>query len=81
MASISVAPATGVRDPGRKPGGLDRLPDELNEMKLRDDKVQALISRSSFFFFFFFGGCFNCRSLLVDVLTVIVCHRIWNRLL
>lgn len=60
MASISVAPATGVRDPGRKPGGLDRLPDELNEMKLRDDKVQALISRSSFCFFFF-GGVFQLQ--------------------
>lgn len=39
MASVGVAPVTGVRDPGRKTGGLDKLPDEMNEMKLRDDKV------------------------------------------
>ena len=42
MASISVAPPNGVRDPGRKPGGLDKLPDEMNEMKLKDDKVQII---------------------------------------
>lgn len=39
MASIGVAPASVARDPSRKTGGLDRLPDEMNEMKLRDDKV------------------------------------------
>lgn len=74
MASISVAPAPGVRDPGRKPGGLDKLPDELNEMKLRDDKVQIIMIISSIFLY---------RSLLIDVLTEseTVCHRIWNRLL
>lgn len=42
MTSISVAPPLGVRDPGRKAGSLDKLPDEMNEMKLRDDKVWGL---------------------------------------
>lgn len=50
MASIGVAPANGVRDPGRKPGGLDKLPDELNEMKLRDDKVLIIIIVTSLCF-------------------------------
>lgn len=36
MASISLATATGVG----KPGGLDKLRDEMKEMKLRDDKVR-----------------------------------------
>ncbi|GER55145.1 protein kinase superfamily protein [Striga asiatica] len=38
MTSINVAPPSGIRDPTRKNGGLDRLPDEMNEMKLKDDK-------------------------------------------
>ncbi|KAL0436022.1 UNVERIFIED_CONTAM: Shaggy-related protein kinase alpha [Sesamum radiatum] len=38
MTSLGVPPASGVRDPSRKAGGLDKLPDEMNEMKLRDDK-------------------------------------------
>lgn len=57
MASISVAPAPGVRDPGRKPGGMDKLPDELNEMKLRDDKVQMIVVASSLHFFLTTGHC------------------------
>lgn len=43
MTSISVAPPLGVRDPGRKAGSLDKLPDEMNEMKLRDDKVWGFV--------------------------------------
>lgn len=39
MASVSVAPTSGLRDPTGNTGGLDRLPDEMNDMKIRDDKV------------------------------------------
>ncbi|CAI9778828.1 unnamed protein product [Fraxinus pennsylvanica] len=38
MASANVAPASGTREPGGNTAGLDRLPDEMDDMKLRDDK-------------------------------------------
>ena len=34
MASVTAVPASGFRD------GVDRLPDEMNDMKIRDDKVE-----------------------------------------
>ncbi|EPS68300.1 hypothetical protein M569_06467 [Genlisea aurea] len=34
----SISSSAGVRGPAKKPGCLDRLPDEMNEMKIRDDK-------------------------------------------
>lgn len=39
MASVSVVPASAIRDRGGSTIGVDRLPDEMNDMKLRDDKV------------------------------------------
>lgn len=43
MASVGVAPASGIRDTNGN--GVDRLPEELNDMKIRDDKVSdALFS-------------------------------------
>lgn len=41
MASASVAPPSAFRntDTDASSGALDTLPDEMNEMKLRDDKV------------------------------------------
>ncbi|XP_022867751.1 shaggy-related protein kinase alpha-like [Olea europaea var. sylvestris] len=38
MASANVAPASGIGEPGGNTAGLDRLPDEMNNIKLRDDK-------------------------------------------
>ncbi|XP_020974745.1 shaggy-related protein kinase alpha-like isoform X3 [Arachis ipaensis] len=35
MASVGMAPTSGVRESG---GGVDRLPEEMNDMKIRDDK-------------------------------------------
>ncbi|GFQ07567.1 40S ribosomal protein s7 [Phtheirospermum japonicum] len=46
MSSVSVAPPTVVRDPSQKLGGLDRLPDELNEMKLKYDKSFKMYTAS-----------------------------------
>lgn len=39
MASVSVVAAYGLRDPGGHTVGVDRLPQEMNDMKIRDDKV------------------------------------------
>lgn len=39
MASISVVPTSGLRDPSGNTAGVDVLPDEMNDMKIRDDKV------------------------------------------
>uniref|UniRef100_A0A2P2KPL2 non-specific serine/threonine protein kinase n=1 Tax=Rhizophora mucronata TaxID=61149 RepID=A0A2P2KPL2_RHIMU len=38
MASVTVVPKSGLRDLSRNPVGVDRLPDEMNDMKIRDDK-------------------------------------------
>ncbi|KAG5514093.1 hypothetical protein RHGRI_035482 [Rhododendron griersonianum] len=38
MASVTVAPEPGLREPSGNTFGVDRLPDEMNDMKIRDDK-------------------------------------------
>ncbi|KAK8639617.1 hypothetical protein V6N13_137990 [Hibiscus sabdariffa] len=38
MASVSIAPTSGVREHCGNTVGVDRLPDEMNDMKIRDDK-------------------------------------------
>ncbi|KAI4301554.1 hypothetical protein L6164_034821 [Bauhinia variegata] len=38
MASAGVAPASGSRDVNANTVAVDRLPDEMNDMKIRDDK-------------------------------------------
>ncbi|GMN52236.1 hypothetical protein TIFTF001_021384 [Ficus carica] len=45
MASVSVVPASGaVRESSGNAAGVDRLPDEMNDMKIRDEKeVEATI--------------------------------------
>jgi hypothetical protein len=44
MASVSVVPATGLRDRSGNSAGVDKLPDEMNDMKIKDDKVHKLPS-------------------------------------
>lgn len=45
MASVSVVPASGVvRESSGNAAGVDRLPDEMNDMKIRDEKVKKTIS-------------------------------------
>ena len=39
MASAGVAPTSGLREAGVHNAGVDRLPEEMNDMKIRDDKV------------------------------------------
>lgn len=41
-SSISVDPDSDVRDHGGKIGSLDRLPSQMNGMKLNEDKVYFL---------------------------------------
>ncbi|KAE8703566.1 Glycogen synthase kinase-3-like protein MsK-1 [Hibiscus syriacus] len=44
MASIGMMPASGLRESSGNAVGVDRLPDEMNDMKIRDDKeVEATI--------------------------------------
>lgn len=38
MASVSMAPVSGLRDPAGNAVAFDRLPDEMNDMKIRDEK-------------------------------------------
>lgn len=38
MASVGIAPHS-LREPSGHSAAVDRLPEEMNEMKLRDDKV------------------------------------------
>ncbi|KAL8236174.1 hypothetical protein R6Q59_017255 [Mikania micrantha] len=38
MASASVVPATGVREPSGNAVAAEKLPDEMNDMKIRDDR-------------------------------------------
>ena len=39
MASVGIAPTSGLREPSGHNAGVDRLPEEMNDMKIRDDKV------------------------------------------
>ena len=41
MASVSVVPTLGTKEPSENSAGVDRLPEEMNDMKIRDDKVHA----------------------------------------
>ena len=41
MASVGVAAASGMREPRNHNVGVDRLPEEMNDMKIRDDKVRS----------------------------------------
>ncbi|KAE8685171.1 Glycogen synthase kinase-3-like protein MsK-1 [Hibiscus syriacus] len=38
MASVSIAPTSGVREHSGNTVGFERLPNEMNDMKIRDDK-------------------------------------------
>ena len=40
MASAGVAPASGVRDVNANSVAVERLPDEMNGMKIRDERVK-----------------------------------------
>lgn len=39
MASLGMLPPSGLRDHSENAGAVDRLPNEINDMKIRDDKV------------------------------------------
>ena len=41
MASVSVVPTLGTKEPTENSAGVDRLPEEMNDMKIRDDKVSG----------------------------------------
>ena len=39
MGSVGVAPSSGLREASAHNAGVDKLPEEMNDMKIRDDKV------------------------------------------
>ena len=39
MASVSVVPPSGVREPSGTTHAAERLPEEMNDMRIRDDRV------------------------------------------
>lgn len=41
MASVSMAPSSGLKNNDGTSICMDSLPDELNDMKIRDDKVSG----------------------------------------
>lgn len=43
MASVGVVPSSGVGESSKNTIGLDRLPSKINDMKIRDDKVDNSI--------------------------------------
>lgn len=53
MASGVVVPATGFTDKNASSGGVEKLPEEMNDMKIRDDKV------TKDFFFYFTSLCLH----------------------
>lgn len=42
MASVDVVPSAGVRDNNGNTIAVDKLPEEMNDMKIRDDKVDGV---------------------------------------
>lgn len=51
---MGIAPTSGLREPSGHNAGVDRLPEEMNDMKIRDDKVDHVVPLLHFFFFFSF---------------------------
>lgn len=39
MASVGIAPLPGARDSSAHANGVDKLPEEMNDMKIREEKV------------------------------------------
>ena len=39
MTSVGLIPASGLREPSANTAAMDKLPQEMNDMKIRDDKV------------------------------------------
>lgn len=69
MASVGVAPASGLRE--SQMVGVDRLPEEMNDMKIRDDKVQSFCSVLFFFSLSLSRPrvCFICCLIILHHLT------------
>lgn len=40
---MGVVPTAGLREPSGHAVGVDKLPEEMNDMKIRDDKVCELL--------------------------------------
>ena len=54
MASVGVSPASSMREPSNHNVGVGRLPEEMNDMKIRDDKVRSWFGISLSYYFLVF---------------------------
>lgn len=54
MTSVGIAPTSGLREPGGNVSGVNRLPDEMNDMKIRDERVKRT------FLFYLLGASLYC---------------------
>lgn len=61
MASGGVAPASGFIDKNASSVAVEKLPEEMNDMKIRDDKVNN-------FFRYFFNFVYTFSAIFVLVL-------------
>lgn len=50
MASMGVVSTSSLREPAGHNVGVDRLPEEMNDMKIRDDKVRLDFDALKFHF-------------------------------
>jgi hypothetical protein len=64
MASLDVQPMSGLREPSGNSVGVDRLPEEMNDMKIRDDKVSVWFICLFHILQFFYLRCFIHNLLL-----------------
>lgn len=72
MASVSVIPTMGTREHNENSAGVDRLPDEMNDMKIRDDKVDVWLCAcvcATHFNFKSFGALVYFAQVIHTVLT------------
>lgn len=66
MASVGLPPTSSCREPNGHFVGADTLPDEMNDMKIRDDKVHIYLQLSNSVFIFIVLTLF-----FVDILFLI----------
>lgn len=62
MASASMAFSSGLKNSNSNNIGIDKLPEEMNDMKLRDDKVTRLID-----YILYENICLNWNTILFYV--------------
>ena len=76
MASAGVAPASGVRDVNASSVAVERLPDEMNGMKIRDERVKLKCLFYLGLFAFHFASRLHPFEQLADKYVVYLCSNL-----